>query len=338
MPDQPEKPTSWMIRGEGQQRAIASVDELKAAVASGTLKAEHYVYHPQKQQWLYANQVPELRDAFVATTHDPDAWVVNLRGQTYALKSLDEVRKWIDDYRIDPATKIRNPKLARWMTAADVPELQPSFNKRPVIQFDSSDADSPSLLRAILIGAFAAFVVLGFIFFLRSRTATTLAPPPPTATIAAPAETAAPVEEAQPRPRKIHTITFGKDGKEITTSTSTDTTTATATDTSATTVTAAPAAVATSTHVATPAPTPPRPAVRDEAEADDYDDEDVAVRGNDAIRVAPSGDTLVVIDRSGRDRFYHRPGCPAAKGELQTVSLDLAKQAHSPDPQCKPPS
>lgn len=333
MSDSSSSSPQWRIRGGGQERAIGSFDELKQLVATGAVRPEWYIYHPQKQQWMYASQLPELRASFSQAAHDPNAWIVNLGdGRTETFRELSELQQWVVESKIERTTKVRNPVLGRWMAAADIPELKPSFARQaPRIIYDTPSTEPPrSFANAILVGVIAAAIALGALAFLTHKTRRPVKKITP---VALPAETATAPDEA-PRPKPtIHTI-YGKDGPPKAASGATGPTGPTG-ETAAATATAPPppAAPAPTTTVA-PLEQPKR--VVDEAEDVD-NDEDVAVRGNDAIRVVPSGDTMVVIDRSGRDPYYHVPGCPAAKGDLVSVSLDLAKHSHQPDPVCKPP-
>ena len=159
MSDSSSSNPQWRIRGGGQERAVESFDELKQLAANGTLRPEWYVYHPQKQQWMYANQLPELRSSFSAAAHDPNAWIANLGdGRTEVFRELSELQQWVVESKIERTTKVRNPVLGRWMNASDIVELKPSFARQaPRIIYDTPTDEQPrSLATAILVGVIAA--------------------------------------------------------------------------------------------------------------------------------------------------------------------------------------
>lgn len=320
----------WIVRDGDDRIEAPSFDALVPLVASGQLRAESYIYDPSSRQWRYASEIPELRAALQNRAGDDAAWIVNLGGRSAQVRDLDTLRNWVHDFRIEPTTKIRNPHLQRWMNAGDVLELGAAFSSRPEITFDPPRAAGgfPPLLAAVL----TAIAVLAAVAFY---SATRPKAPRPTVAAAPVTGTATPAEPATVRPPRMNVLTFGKapDG----TSTITSTALETATATTGTIVEAKAAAVPPPPLTATtPAEQPA--AARDDAEiVDQEEDGDVLVRGNDAIRVTTSGDTKVAIDRSGRDAHYHLPGCSNLKGDIATVSLDLARQGRSACPVCRPP-
>lgn len=324
----------WVIRNGDQWLEAADLDALVALVASGKVRHDSYVQDPVSGEWKYAGELVEFRAPLAAQKRSQQEWIVNQGGHSTPVEDVATLRTWVHEYRIERTTKIRNPHLQRWMSAGDILELKEAFSTRPEIVFDAPSPQRsgfPPLLAAVL----AAIVVLAAvaIFSASHRKAQ-----PVVAATSSVTSTAASAEAtvAKPKPR-MTILNFGKREEAAATTTAAQQTT-----TAAATGTSAPAPTATTTDTAAPSKTStasaPRPAAADDAETVDQDeDADFQVRGNDAVRVTASGDTPVVIDRSGRDPYYHLSGCSRATGDLATVSLDLAKHGHSACPVCKPP-
>jgi len=58
----------WKVRkADGQETPVrGGVEALQEMAASGKLLAEHYVYNPVLEKWLYARDLAELKSSFRA--------------------------------------------------------------------------------------------------------------------------------------------------------------------------------------------------------------------------------------------------------------------------------
>lgn len=339
-PSPPSDRAGWQAR-IGEERLDFSLEDLRSLAGEGKLRPEHYVYHPIIQRWMYAREVAELRDAFVAREAKaipPDAWVIQLNQKRYPAEDLEMLRRWVRDGRVTRGTLVRNPVLERWMRAGDVLELGDEFEQIPDIPLQSTpEPERMSRQTVGLIIAAALVVLLAAFGIYRGTAGNNDSEPasPPSAAIANTATPAAAPAAAKPakKPAMTRWIFGEPEKKEEETATTTAVATAAPTETVAT---VAPPPTAT-TEEAKPEKKPePRPRRMDDAESL-YDEEEVTFQGTDVIRAQVSGDTQVFIDRSHHDSNYHVSACPRVTSGMTKVSLDLARQGYEPCPVCKPP-
>lgn len=334
MANEPTPTSKWIARVGDDRIELDDLEALRDLARNGRLRSEHYVFNPTLQQWSYAGEIAALTEALANAKAAPEAWVVQLAGRNHTLADVAMARQWILAGRITRATLIRNPVLQKWMRAGDVLELADAFDGDSIHPALPPDPVSSGSGRNVIIAVSAivllAIAAIALLSQRRSDPATSAKtgdlPGPTTAT------------PGQPRPiPRIHTFTFESkkdEAKETAAEAKTTTTTTAAADPAAKAETAPP-----STTVEQVAERPVRRPARDDAEEELYDDGEVVFQPNGAIRAQVSGDTPVLIDRSQRDRHYHlSSGCRTTKGEMTTVSLDLARQNYSPCPVCRPPS
>lgn len=321
--------SSWQARIGEERVELDDMNGLHELVLAGRLRPEHYVYHPPTQRWIYAREVPELRDAFAAKeiAANPSAWIAQIEGRNCPFRDLDAMKGAIHEGRIRRGTLIRHPVLERWMRASDILEIAEELQQQPDIPRQVSrkrESMTPQTIGVIAL-VFIVLLLAG-IGIYRGVTA-----PDETGASVRPATTtggAAPASAPEEKP-KVVTWLFGEEEKkeEVATATSTDSTaTATTTETAAEAEAKAPEA-----EPAAETPSAPQPK-REDAESL-YEEETGELR----VQPTVSGDTPVMIDRSHVDPHYHATRCPNVTSGMTSVSLDLARQNYTPCPICKPP-
>ena len=56
--------TEWIVKSGDQEYRVASVADLREAARAGRIVAGTYIFHPFRQQWVYAREIEELAQTF----------------------------------------------------------------------------------------------------------------------------------------------------------------------------------------------------------------------------------------------------------------------------------
>jgi competence protein ComGC len=74
--------------------------------------------------------------------------IIGADGKDYGPATLDQVKRWVAEGRVNPQTQVLSPEVGDWRTASDVPELQEALKQRAATLGGTAsagmDANAPS--------------------------------------------------------------------------------------------------------------------------------------------------------------------------------------------------
>lgn len=128
---------TWMVKRDGREIAVCDVTTIRRWAQEGHLRPDDLIFSPTVQAWISPDHVAEIQDVDVRSADHSarsDTELVVRQGVAeYRVASLDVLRVWAREGRIQPDSTVYADKVQRWVFVKSLPGVEfPASGAPPV--------------------------------------------------------------------------------------------------------------------------------------------------------------------------------------------------------------